>query len=71
MIPCTEVSCEREFSIMKNVKSDHRAQLSDDVLETYMVVGSSKELLPSTVFPIIIERIGQSSRTMRKHLIYE
>lgn len=67
-IPSAQVECERSFSVMKNVKSTHRASTSDETLETYMIVKSSLDILPASVLPELIDMTARSSIQLRKKL---
>lgn len=69
-IPCTQISCERSFSIMKNIKTATRSSMSDDVLETYMVVRSGKEFLSSKAFPEMVNQIAETSNQLKNKLLY-
>lgn len=70
-IPCTEIGCERAFSVMKNIKSNKRSTMNDDKLETYMVIDCCKELLLSSIIPMIIDKIGKTNKILRKKLLHE
>lgn len=68
-LPCTQVPCERSFSILRNVKNVHQTQLGDETLETYLLIDSSKDLLPESKISEIIDNIGKASNVLRKKLI--
>lgn len=70
-IPCTQIPCERSFSIMKNIKTATRSNMSDAVLETYMVVRTGKEFLSSDFFPEMINRIAETSCFLRNRLLMQ
>lgn len=70
ILPCTQVPCERSFSIMGHIKSSHRSMLTDFFLEAYMMITSAKDLLHSTIIPKIIDEVGNSSAFLRKKLLY-
>lgn len=68
-LPCTQVPCERSFSILRNVKNVHQTQLGNELLETYLLVDSSKDFLPESKISEIIDNIGKRSNVLRKKLI--
>lgn len=59
-LPCTQV---------RNVKNVHQTQLGDETLETYLLIDSSKDLLPESKISEIIDNIGKASNVLRKKLI--
>lgn len=71
-LPCTQVESERSFSVMGNIKTSSRSSLSDESLESYMVIDSCTDsgILSSKSFPKIVDEIGKSAKYLEKRLIY-
>jgi hypothetical protein len=46
-LPSTQVTCERSFSQLKNIKTRICSQLTDSKLEAFMMMGVEKEKLAS------------------------
>lgn len=68
-LPSTQVSCERSFSIMSNVKSSKRTMMIDETLESYMIISSGADLLSTNTLPDIIDQLGHNTKELRKKLI--
>lgn len=73
-LPCAQVECERSFSVMGHIKSARRSSMSNELLETYMIINSctsdNDHILTSDIFPDIIDIIGNGSSYLRNRLIY-
>ncbi|XP_025207424.1 uncharacterized protein LOC112603181 [Melanaphis sacchari] len=60
-LPSTQVSCERSFSFLKNIKSRLRNQLSDPKLEAFMLMAIEKQKLTLLDSDKIIEELQKES----------
>lgn len=64
----TQVNCERYFSKLKIIKHRLRSSLSQEKLESFMMMSVEKELLEEVSFDDILEHVKQSSPLMKKML---
>lgn len=66
----SQVNCERVFSKLKIIKSRLRASLSNDHLETFLLMSVEKDVLEEILFEDILEYLKNSSSLMSKLLSY-
>ena len=64
----TQVQCERTFSSLKIIKTRLRNSLSQENLESYMLLSIEKELLDDLDAEAIIDRFTQSSSELKRLL---
>lgn len=69
-LPVTQVSCERSFSILKFIKNRLRNSLSDDHLESFMIMNIEKDILYKLDNEDIINQLAASSNLLQKCLMY-
>jgi len=69
-LPSTQVTCERSFSQLKNIKTRLRSQLTDSKLEAFMMMGVEKEKLASLDHDEIIKVVSQQSDLLYKNLMF-
>lgn len=69
-LPCTQTKNERDFSILKNTKTQNRSSINDENLQSQMIIRLSADLLSEDEFPNIIDRIAKSSPNYSKKLMY-
>lgn len=67
-LPSTQVSCERSFSFLKNIKTRLRSQLSDPKLEAFMLIAIEKQKLTLLDSNKIIEEVEKESSLLKKKL---
>lgn len=67
-LPCAQTKCERDFSVFKNIKTSNRSQVNDENLESLMVVKMAADMLPISMAPTIIDRIGALSPQLKNVL---
>jgi hypothetical protein len=64
----TQVSCERAFSKLKIVKTRLRSLLSNELLETFMLMSIEKDLLSEIsvddIIPFLVKKSTQFSRLL-------
>lgn len=60
-LPSTQVKCERDFSKMKMIKSRLRSTLSDENLESLIIISTECDMFRSTNLEDIIEAVIASS----------
>ncbi|CAI6362566.1 unnamed protein product [Macrosiphum euphorbiae] len=68
-LPSTQVSCERSFSFLKNIKSRLRSQLSDPKLEAFMLMAIEKQKLTLLDSDKIIEELQKEFSFKKKSVI--
>ena len=64
----TQVQCKRTFSKLKIIKTRLRNSLSQENLESYMLLSIEKELLDDMDAEAIIDRFAQSSSELKRLL---
>ena len=64
----TQVACERSFSALKIVKTRVRSQLSQEHLETFMLMMCEHDIVLSIKNDTIIDRVAHSSRDYARML---
>ena len=69
-IPMTQVTCERVFSKLKIIKTRLRSTLSNENLETLLLMQSETDILNSIDSDTIIDKLCQSSSEMRRLLSF-
>ena len=67
-LSCTQVCCERSYSILKFIKSRLRSTLSADNLEAYMLMCMEKRVLMELDNKAIVDAFGQSSKELARLL---
>jgi hypothetical protein len=64
----TQVSCERAFSKLKIVKTWLRSSLSNELLETFMLMSIEKDLLSEIsmddIIPFLVKKSTHFSRLL-------
>ncbi|XP_004207885.1 uncharacterized protein LOC101235251 [Hydra vulgaris] len=65
-ISVTQAECERSFSKLKLIKTRLRNSMSNDHLESYMLMSVEKNLLHSIEYDTIIQRYASSSSELSK-----
>ena len=69
-LPVTQVTCERVFSKLKIVKTRLRSMLTDEHLESLMLISVENKLLKTTISSeAIIDAVGESSKEFRRLLL--
>lgn len=63
----TQVTCERNFSIMKKIKTRLRSSLSDEKLEAFMLMSFERDM--EIPYNVIIDRLAATSTEMKRLLI--
>lgn len=66
----SQVSCERSFSKLKHVKTSIRSTLSQQNLETLMLMSVEKDILMDLDNNDIINKISTKSDLLKKVLQY-
>ena len=64
----TQVACERTFSKLKYIKNPLRNQLSDDPLDSFLIMCVEKDILSKISNEEVIDELAASSTEMRKLL---
>jgi hypothetical protein len=67
----TQVSCERGFSKLKCVKSYLRSKLSQDRLESFMLMSIEKGLLNGVDADEIIDNMSTKSKVLKNLFLYK
>lgn len=57
----TQVACERSFSTLKFIKNRLRSTISNDHLETFMLMATEKEILMALDTDVVIDRVAEKS----------
>ncbi len=65
----TQVSCERAFSKLKQIKTRLRSNLANDKLEAVMLMTSEKDLLDNITVQDIIAILAKGSSVLRQMLV--
>jgi len=66
----TQVGCERSFSKLKYVKNYLRSSMSQDNLESFILMSIEKEILNKINPNDIINKVAAHSETLKKKLMY-
>lgn len=68
-LPVTQVACERSFSTLKYIKNRLRNTLTNENLESFMLMAVEKRTLASIDDNVLIDEIGGTSEVMKKQLL--
>lgn len=68
-LPSTEVKCERTFSNLKNIKNRLRTSLSDNKLESLIIISDEADMFSKIDLNDIIDELAFSSFTMAHTLL--
>ena len=63
------MACERAFSKLKVIKSRLRSTLTQEHLESFMILNIVSELIRSLDYDNIIDALGNHSETLQKTLM--
>lgn len=66
----TQVGCERSFSKLKFIKNYLRNSITQDHLESFILMSVEKEILTSICPISIIDKIASHSDSLKKMLVY-
>ncbi|XP_072401115.1 uncharacterized protein [Diabrotica undecimpunctata] len=69
-LPISQVACERSFSTLKFIKNRLRNSLSDNRLESFMLMNIENDILSDINNDEIINRLGQTTKLMKDALMY-
>lgn len=69
-LPISQVSCERSFSILKYIKSRLRNRLSNERVESFIMMNVEKAILNKINNEDIITALANTSTTLKKALMY-
>ncbi|XP_050500714.1 uncharacterized protein LOC114327646 [Diabrotica virgifera virgifera] len=69
-LPISQVACERSFSTLKLIKNRLRNSLSDNRLESFMLMNIENDILSDINNDEIINRLGQTTKLMKDALMY-
>lgn len=64
-LPCTQVACERDFSVMKIVKTSRRSAMGDQALENEMITKQNIDLVKKDMIPEIMAQMANESRKLK------
>jgi len=62
----TQVACETTFSTLKFIKSRLRSSLSENKLETFLLMATEKDILMALDSDVVIDRVAEKSDLLRK-----
>lgn len=68
-LPSSQVDCERCFSTMKHIKTPARSQMSDETLDSCVIIKLSSDLVPRSAHSEIIDRVAKSSKKLKNLLM--
>ncbi|KAJ4938967.1 hypothetical protein JOQ06_028430 [Pogonophryne albipinna] len=57
----TQVACERTFSTLKFIKSRLRSSLSENKLDTFLLMATEKDILMALDSDVVIDRVAEKS----------
>lgn len=66
-IPCTQVTCERTFSKLKNIKTKLRSLISQDIMEALLMINIERDYVVDK--EIVVNTIAKSSSELSRLLI--
>ncbi|KAJ3645913.1 hypothetical protein Zmor_023532 [Zophobas morio] len=69
-LPITQVECERSFSVLKYIKNRLRNRLTDDRLESFVIMNVEKSILNTVDNEEVINSLAAESSLLKKALIY-
>lgn len=67
-LSCTQVACERSFSVLKFVKNRLRSSMSAEHLDSFMLMCVEKDILQKLDSDIIIDKVAEKSGLLSKKL---
>jgi len=59
-LPCTQVTCKRTFSKLKNIKTKLRSLISQDIMETLLLINIERDLTVDKDI-MVINNVAKSS----------
>ena len=65
-LPCTQVTCERTFSKLKNIKTKLRSNISQETMEALLLMNIERDFEIYTEY--VINFVGKSSNELSKLL---
>lgn len=68
-LPVTQVACERSFSTLKYIKNRLRSTMSNEHLETFMLMAIEKKVLIELNNDEIINSVAEKSKLLNKLLL--
>lgn len=68
-LPLTQVSCERAFSKLKIIKTRLRSVISQEHLESFLIMQSERDMLVKVSGEKIIDKLCEQSKEMRRLLL--
>ncbi|XP_063820331.1 zinc finger MYM-type protein 1-like [Pseudophryne corroboree] len=68
-LACTQVSCERVFSKLKIVKTRLRSMIGQELLESFLLLNTERDIAGSFVFDEIIDTFAHSSSLLERLLL--
>ncbi|KYN13615.1 hypothetical protein ALC57_14192 [Trachymyrmex cornetzi] len=69
-LPISQVECERSFSILKYIKNILKSQLTDNRMESFMIMNIEKSILNEIDNHEVINSLAVQSTLLKKALIY-
>ncbi|KAL4097418.1 hypothetical protein QTP88_022201 [Uroleucon formosanum] len=69
-LPCTQVACERSFSILKYLKNRLRSTLNESKLEAFMIMSIEKDTLFKINTDEVIDQLKTKSNLLSRELSY-
>ena len=70
-LPVSEVTCERTFSALKFIKNKYRNTISDEHLESFMILNIENDLLSKIGNEKVINILASTSTLLKKNLLIE
>lgn len=68
-LPVTQVACERSFSTLKYLKNRLRNSMTNEHLESFMLMAIENKILMEIDNNIIINAVGEKSKLLSKLLL--
>jgi len=65
-LPCTQVTCKRTFSKLKNIKTKLRFLISQDIMETLLLINIERDFTVNK--DIVINNVAKSSTELTRIL---
>lgn len=65
-LPCTQVTCERTFSKLKNIKTKLRSLISQDIMETLLLINIERDFIVDK--DMVINNVAKSSTELTRIL---
>ncbi|KAL4148352.1 hypothetical protein QTP88_002616 [Uroleucon formosanum] len=66
ILPCTQVTCERTFSKLKNIKTKLRSLISQDIMETLLLINIERDFIVDK--DMVINNVAKSSTELTRIL---